>query len=106
MKVLLTGSHFTPALAVIEQLRTMEPNIELVYIGRKSTREGDSSPSAESQIIPKLGVKFRTIIAGRLQRSFTRYTIPALLKIPLGMIDGFRIVLQEQPDVIVSFGGY
>jgi UDP-N-acetylglucosamine--N-acetylmuramyl-(pentapeptide) pyrophosphoryl-undecaprenol N-acetylglucosamine transferase len=105
MKVLMTGTHFTPAQAVIEELRGRN-GVELVYIGRKTTREGDKSPSVESLEIPKLGVKFIPIISGRLQRKFTLYTIPSLLKIPFGFIQSFYFLVKERPDVVVSFGGY
>lgn len=105
MKIIVTGSHFTPAQAVIEELK-QNPNIEISYIGRKHTREGDSSPSIESQVLPKLGVKFIPLITGRLQRSFTVYTIPSLFKIPLGFLQAFYYLVKEKPDVVLSFGGY
>lgn len=105
MKILITGAHFTPALAVINEFKKRE-NIEIVYVGRKTTMEGDLTPSQESVEIPKQGVKFIPIVAGRLQRDFTLYTIPSLIKIPIGFIQAFFIVLKEKPDIILSFGGY
>ncbi len=105
MKVLVTGAHFTPALATIEELKKID-GVEVVYIGRKTTLEGDSSPSIESQVLPSKGIKFIPIIAGRLQRSFTLYTLPSLLKIPIGVIQSIFILLKEKPDVVLSFGGY
>ncbi len=105
MKVLVTGTHFTPAVATIEELKKIE-GTEVVYVGRKSTREGDKSPSVESQVLPSPGVKFIPIIAGRLQREFGIYTIPSLLKIPVGFIQSLLIIFREKPDVILSFGGY
>jgi len=105
MKVLITGTHFTPAQAVIEELKK-QPNLKIVYMGRKYTREGDSSLSAESQILPQLGIKFIPIITGRLQRSFTIYTIPSLLKIPIGLVQSFYYLVKESPDVVLAFGGY
>lgn len=105
MKILITGAHFTPAQAVVEQLKK-KPRVKLVYVGRRTTLEGDSTISAESKILPLLGVKFIPIITGRLQRSFTLYTIPSLLKIPIGFIQALYIILSEKPDAILSFGGY
>lgn len=105
MKVLITGAHFTPAVAVVEQLKKYK-NTKIVYVGRATTQEGDPSPSAESQILPQIGVKFIPITSGRLQRTFTIYTIPSLLKIPFGFIQALWILLKERPDVILSFGGY
>ncbi len=105
MKILITGTHFTPAQAVIEELKK-DKNLDIVYVGRKYTQEGDRSISQESQILPKIGVKFVPIITGRLQRLFTRYTIPSILKIFIGVVQSLYIVIREQPDIVLSFGGY
>lgn len=105
MKILVTGAHLTPAIATIEKLKKY-PDVKIVYVGRNTTQEGDSSLSLESQILPALGIKFIPITAGRLQRSFTVYTIPSLLKIPIGFLQSFLIILKEKPDAILSFGGY
>lgn len=108
MKILLTGAHFTPAVAVIEALRQQsgDKKVDLLYVGRKTTLEGDSSPSVESKVIPSLGVRFVPITTGRIQRHFNLYAITSVLKIPVGMVQAFWIVASERPDVVVSFGGY
>lgn len=105
MKILITGTHFTPALAVIEELQK-QSSINLVYIGRASTMEGDNTKSIESQIFKGTGVKFLPLISGRLQRTFTAYTIPSILKIPVGFIQSMYYLFREKPDVVLSFGGY
>ncbi|MDO8498825.1 MAG: UDP-N-acetylglucosamine--N-acetylmuramyl-(pentapeptide) pyrophosphoryl-undecaprenol N-acetylglucosamine transferase [bacterium] len=105
MKILVTGTHFTPAQAVIEELQKWN-GTKIVYIGRKFTREGDDSSSAESQVLPKMGVKFLPLTTGRLQRKFTIYTIPSILKIPFGFFQALYFLLREQPEVVLSFGGY
>lgn len=105
MKILITGAHFTPAVAVIEELKKVK-GVEVVYVGRQTTFEGDKSSSVESEVIPQLGVKFLPIVTGRLQRTLTFYTIPSLLKIPIGVLQALYIILSEKPDVILSFGGY
>ncbi len=105
MKILITGAHFTTAVAVVEELQK-QSGVEIVYVGRRTTREGDRSPSVESEVLPKKGVRFIPIITGRLQRAFTIYTIPSLLKIPVGILQSIYILLKEKPNVILSFGGY
>lgn len=105
MKVLVTGSHFTPAQAVIEKLLEI-PDLEIVYLGRKYARDDDNALSVESKILPGLGVKFIPIIAGKLNRFFSFGTIISFLKTPVGFIQSFYYLLKEQPDVIVSFGGF
>lgn len=104
-KILVTGAHFTPAVATIEELRK-EDGVEIVYVGRDTTLEGDVAPSVESKVIPSLGIKFIPITTGRLQMAFTPYTLLSLLRIPVGFIQALVIVLSQKPDVVLSFGGY
>lgn len=98
MKILITGAHFTPALATIEELKK-NYQCEIIYVGRKTTLEGDDAPSVESQILPKLGVKFIPFYAGRFQ-------IISFFKIPIGFLQASYILLKEKPDAVLSFGGY
>lgn len=105
MKVLITGSHFTPAQAVIEELLKI-PDLEIVYLGRKYARDDDKAASVESKVLPGLGVKFIPIVAGRLNRFFSFYSIIAFLKTPIGFLQSFYYLLKEKPDLIVSFGGF
>lgn len=105
MRILVTGAHFTPASAVIREFKKSK-DLEIIYVGRKTTMEGDNTLSAESKILPQMGIKFIPITTGRLQRAFTLYTIPSLFKIPIGFIQSLLIMFLEKPDVILSFGGY
>lgn len=105
MKILVTGSHFTPAQATIEELNKVS-GMEVVYIGRTRTIEGDPAPSQESIILPLLGVKFIGIEAGRLRRNFDIYTLISLIKIPVGFLQAFYYLIKERPQVVLSFGGY
>lgn len=104
-KIVITGGHLTPALATIDELRK-EKDVEIIFIGRARATEGDKAPSAESVVIPNLGIKFYAINAGRLQRRLTKYTLWSIGKIPLGVIQSLGILSRERPQVILSFGSY
>ncbi len=104
-KILITGGHLTPALALIEELET-EKDIELFFIGRKYATENSKNVAAEFTIINKKNIHFYTLITGRLQRKFTRYTLTSLLKIPLGFFQSIYYLFSLKPNIIVSFGGY
>lgn len=105
MKVVITGGHLTPALAVIDELKKV-PGSEIIFLGRATATEGDKSPSAESVVIPNQGITFYAIKTGRLQRRFSLHTIPSLAKIPAGFFQSLVILSRERPDVIISFGSY
>jgi len=102
MKIAIIGGHFSPALAVVENLI----NDDVLYIGRKYALEGDRAVSLEYQIINSLGINFAIITTGRLQRKFTRHTIPSLFKFPQGLIQSYFILRKFKPDVVLGFGSY
>lgn len=107
MKVVITGGHTTPALALIEKLQEKIPRVEIIFLGRKQTTEEDKSPSFEYQVVSKRkGVQFFNIISGRLRRFFSWYSVVSLFKIPIGTVQSLFILLKEKPQVILSFGGY
>ena len=107
-KILLTGGHAgTTAMAVVEEiLRRRKGNIDIYWIGVKTAFEGYSVRSLESEYLLKLNVKSYFIQAGRLQRKFTLWTVPALLKIPVGFLQSLLLILKIKPNVVLSFGGF
>lgn len=104
-KIVITGGHLTPALALIEKLEK-EKDYQIYFFGRKFALEGAKNLSAEYRQIVKKNIKFTNITTGRIQRKFTSHTIPSLLKIPLGFISSFLNLLLVRPNIILSFGGY
>lgn len=108
IRILITaggGGHFAPALAVIKLLKQRE-HCEIAFVGRKYAFEGDTAESFEYKTVEKLDIPFRTITAGRLQRTLQLRSFLALLKIPVGLYQAIRVVRDLKPDVILSFGGY
>lgn len=103
MKILITGGHLTAALALLPLL-THRHNV--LFIGRKYAFEADAAPSFEYETMRRLGIPFRTITTGRLQRRFSPHTIPSLMKFPIGFLQSFFILFCYRPQLILSFGGY
>lgn len=108
--IVLTGGHgATTALPVVEELKRRSKKKliwDIYWIGTSKAFEGKKIPSIESKILPKSGVKFKNIITGRVQRKFTFWTIPSLLKTPIGLLQAFFMLLTIKPKVILSFGGF
>lgn len=103
MKILFSGGHFSPALSLIEEIGAKH---EILVVGRKHAFEGDNSLSYEYLVCKKKDIPFVTLLTGRLQRKFTRYTIPSLFRVPVGFAQVVSIIRKFNPDVVMVFGGY
>lgn len=110
INIVLTGGHAaTTGYATVEELKKRDyaKNIDNIYwIGSKRAFEGKATPSFEYMLLPKLEVKFKSIITGRIQTYFSLWTIPSILKIPIGFVHALVILLKLKPKIILSFGGY
>jgi UDP-N-acetylglucosamine--N-acetylmuramyl-(pentapeptide) pyrophosphoryl-undecaprenol N-acetylglucosamine transferase len=106
MKLLIVaggGGHFAPALAVIEKL---PQDWDVLLVGRKYSLEGDKALSFEYQTAKQLGIPFRPVTTGRLQRTLTKHTFLSLLKTPIGLYQSIQTMRFFRPDVVLTFGGY
>lgn len=109
ISIVLTGGHAaTPGIATVEEIRGRDQgsSIEISWIGAKEALSGTGQATTEYKIFPKIGVRFYSINAGKLQTKFTRYTIPLLLKIPLGFFQAIILLLKIKPKLVLSFGGF
>ncbi|KKU09665.1 MAG: hypothetical protein UX13_C0034G0012 [Candidatus Woesebacteria bacterium GW2011_GWB1_45_5] len=107
MNIILTGGHAaTTAVAVVEEIISRKKPWKLFFIGARSAIEGKNIATLESEVMPRLGVEFLPLSSGRLQRKFTRWTIPALFRTPFGIFQSFYYLLKHSPKAVLSFGGY
>ena len=108
-KIFITGGHFAPAEAVIQEL-LRRGGWEIYYIGRKHSIEGDQALALEYIEIQKLPtIKYLPITAGRIQRKFfinIGQSIAAFLKIFIGFWQSVIFIGKYRPDIVLSFGGY
>lgn len=107
MKLLITGGHLSPALALIEELqKTKKFGIDIIFVGRKYPFDKERTLSLEYKEINKKNLTFISIEAGRLTRTISVSSLISIVKIPLGFVQAFFIINKHRPDLIMSFGGY
>ncbi|OGK32015.1 hypothetical protein A3I56_01400 [Candidatus Roizmanbacteria bacterium RIFCSPLOWO2_02_FULL_43_10] len=105
MKILITGGHPAPALAVIHEL-LKQGYQDIEFVGKQYTQEGSMALSYEYKQVTKQGIPFHTLRAGKLTRVVTRESFKDIPLTGKGFIEAFNIVRHVRPDIIVSFGGY
>lgn len=110
MKIIITGGHLTPALAVIEELeqraKESQEKLDLLFVGRKYPYEGETTLSEEYKTITKKNIPFISLSTGKLTRNFSLKTLVNLLKIPFAIFTSIKILKHNRPDIVLSFGGY
>jgi UDP-N-acetylglucosamine--N-acetylmuramyl-(pentapeptide) pyrophosphoryl-undecaprenol N-acetylglucosamine transferase len=84
-------------LAVVEELRARIP-LELLWIGSDASFERDASA--------QIGARFERIHTGKLRRYASLTTLADTVRVPLGVVEAWRILRRFRPDVVLSTGGF
>lgn len=108
-RIFVTGGHFTPAMAVIEEL-LKRGGFEIYYLGRKYSMEDDKALAMEfSELSCRTDLTYYVVQTGRLQRKFFVnfwQSVRSILRIPFGFLQAFYLILRYRPVLVLSFGGY
>lgn len=102
MKVIVsaggTGGHIYPALAIINKLKEMNSNVEVLYIGTHNRMEKD--------IVPEKGIPFESLEIYGLYRRKIYKNIKTLKCFFKSYKKCIQIMKQFQPDIVIGVGGY
>lgn len=102
-KIIITGGHHTSALPVIKKLRSLNIDIDILWLGHKYSLKGDKNPSLEFIEISEMGIPFINLKAGKIYKNLDVFN---LIKIPLSFFQALIEIIKFKPNVILSFGGY
>jgi UDP-N-acetylglucosamine--N-acetylmuramyl-(pentapeptide) pyrophosphoryl-undecaprenol N-acetylglucosamine transferase len=91
-----TAGHVTPNLALVPEL--LKENFDIKYIGSKDGIEKD--------IIKKANIEYFGISSGKLRRYFDLKNFSDPFKVLKGMLEAYKIIAKEKPDVVFSKGGF
>ncbi len=101
MKVVITGSHFSPAYAVIKK-----SDWEVVVVGRKYALHNSKKPSYEYKICEENKIPFQAIKVPRFSRVSPFRSILSSFSLMKSIKVARKILRKTNPDVVISFGGY
>jgi len=93
-----TGGHIFPALAVINKIKKMEPNSEILYIG--------TTDRMESEIIPKKGIEYIGIEMKGLNRRNLLKNFKVIASLNKAYRKCQKIIKEFDPDIVIGIGGY
>lgn len=105
MKLLITGGHLSPAVALIQHAKLRKDNV--IFVGRDYSSHQAGSKSQEKNTVQQLGFEF---VALPYTVKISRHQpIRSLIKLPLLaflILKSVLIIKKHQPHAVISFGGY
>lgn len=102
MRLMITGGgtagHTSPAVAIIEELKQRDPQLELLWVGRAG--------SVEERVCSTLSLPFRSVPVRGWPRSGVLKRIWALLALGVSGARAFFFIRAFRPQVVIGVGGY
>lgn len=93
-----TGGHLFPAVAVAEQIKELQPDADILFIGTKDKIEG--------KVVPKLGFKFKSIWIKGFSRKISIENLLFPLRLIVSIVQSLLINMSFKPSVAIGSGGY
>ena len=97
-----TGGHINPAIALANNLRSRDPNVNILFVG--------SVGEMEEELVPKAGYEIKCLPGSRFFRQLTlkniKRNVQGVGRILAALKGAQKIIREFQPDVIVGTGGY
>jgi UDP-N-acetylglucosamine--N-acetylmuramyl-(pentapeptide) pyrophosphoryl-undecaprenol N-acetylglucosamine transferase len=93
-----TGGHLYPGIAVARELLVRRPDAHVSFAG--------TAKGIEARVIPREGFALDLVRSGGIKGKSLVGRLRGTALIPLGLVDGWRIVSRRQPHVVIGVGGY
>ncbi|WP_270641215.1 undecaprenyldiphospho-muramoylpentapeptide beta-N-acetylglucosaminyltransferase [Limosilactobacillus mucosae] len=93
-----TGGHIYPALALIERLKQVEPDTQVLYVG--------TDRGLENKIVPAAGLELKVLHTQGFKRSLSLENFKTAYLFLKAVHDAKKIIKEFKPDVVLGTGGY
>jgi UDP-N-acetylglucosamine--N-acetylmuramyl-(pentapeptide) pyrophosphoryl-undecaprenol N-acetylglucosamine transferase len=93
-----TGGHIYPALAIIDMLKKIDSNLEVLYIGTHNRMEKD--------IVPEKGIRYEALKIYGFNKSRVLTNIENTLLINRSFYKCRKLFKEFKPDLVIGAGGY
>lgn len=104
MKLLITGGHLTPALSFLDFVK--KQGDEVVFVGRQHSSKDHQIESHEKAEVENRQAHFEYVDTVKINRHEIVKSLLTLPKIITSILTARKVLIEHQPDIVVSFGGY
>ncbi len=93
-----TGGHIFPALSIANQLKALNPQTEILFVGANGRMEMEKVPAA--------GYKIVGLDISGLKRSLSVDNLKLPFKVIRSVMTAKKIIREFKPDIAIGVGGY
>jgi UDP-N-acetylglucosamine--N-acetylmuramyl-(pentapeptide) pyrophosphoryl-undecaprenol N-acetylglucosamine transferase len=93
-----TGGHLYPGIAVARELLSRQPSAAISFAG--------TAHGIEARVVPREGFALDVIRASGLKGKSLVDRARGAARLPLAVMDAWRIVTVRRPDLVIGVGGY
>lgn len=93
-----TGGHIFPAIAIANELRAIDPSVEILFVGALGKMEMDKVPLA--------GYKIIGLPVSAFHRRWSVKNLMFPFRLLLSMIKAARLIKEFNPDLVIGTGGF
>jgi UDP-N-acetylglucosamine--N-acetylmuramyl-(pentapeptide) pyrophosphoryl-undecaprenol N-acetylglucosamine transferase len=93
-----TGGHIFPAVAIANELRAIDPTMEILFVGAIGKMEMDK--------VPRSGYKIIGLPVSAFHRGFSTKNFLFPFRLIASMIKASRVIRQFKPDLVIGTGGF
>lgn len=93
-----TGGHLFPGIAVVEELRRRNPQVEVMFVG--------TSRGIEARVLPRLGEQLETIDARPMSGRSPLDLVRNVALLPKAMTQASKLLRQYKPQLVLGLGGF
>ncbi|MDZ7773099.1 MAG: glycosyltransferase [Balneolaceae bacterium] len=91
-----TGGHVYPAIAIADALRSVNPEVELLFVGTRNHMEWEE--------VPRAGYDIVNVWISGFHRRLTPKNLLFPLKLGTSLVQSWNIVSRFRPEAAVSCG--
>ncbi len=102
----MSGAHLTPALAMIDFIKSNHPEDEVLFVGRVYSQEKLTQKAVEKEEVEKRRVKFIPFTASKFVNYSLLGKVTTFLTFPKTVTAARKILIKEKIDLFLSFGSY
>ncbi len=93
-----TGGHLFPAVAIADELKKMNADTDILFIG--------AAGKIEEKVIPNRGYKLKTVQVAGFKRSLSPKNLGSFLKLKKAIKESKKYLKDQNPEIVFGTGGY